>query len=243
MSSHFKKKDALEHVIGKRAEGIASFAEPHGTEMPGYLSAATDAAREIALLLLMITTFSLFFTFPIFPILLSFSLAWCAWKTGRSAWLSWSRLERLHRLIEQEKYEIEHHRAQERAELAAIYKLKGFEGKLLEDVIDILMADQNRLLRVMLEEEFGLTLAAYEHPLKQAIGALVGTLVSALILGLSFLLFSYYGIVIASIVVIGGSACISAFAETNRLVSAIIWNVAIAGFAYGMFYFLLKIVL
>ncbi len=35
------------------------------------------------------------------------------------------------------------------------------------------MADDNRLLRVMLEEELGLTLEAYEHPLKQAFGALL----------------------------------------------------------------------
>ncbi len=90
---------------------------------------------------------------------------------GRSAWLGWSRLERLHRILAQEKWEIEHNREQEREELGVLYAAKGFEGKLLEDVLDVLMADGDRLLKVMVEEELGLTLESQVHPLKQGLGA------------------------------------------------------------------------
>ena len=93
-----------------------------------------------------------------------FSIGWLFWKLGRSSLLGWARLERLHRLIQQEQWEIEHHRAQEKEELTAMYHQKGLTGKLLEQVIEVLMADDNRLLRVMLEEELGLTLETYEHP-------------------------------------------------------------------------------
>jgi hypothetical protein len=117
---------------------------------------------------------SLFFSFstPLFLMLSLFSFGWAVWKTGRSALLGWGRMERLHRLIEEERWEIQHHRAQERRELGEMYRAKGFDGKLLEEVLDVLMSDDNRLLKVMLEEELGLTLEAYEHPLRQAIGAL-----------------------------------------------------------------------
>ena len=79
------------------------------------------------------------------------------------------------RLLEEEKWEIEHNRNQEKVELKVLYRAKGFEGKLLDDVVDVLMADDKRALHIMLKEELGMTLEAYEHPLKQSLGALLGT--------------------------------------------------------------------
>ena len=49
--SHFKGKDAIEHVAEAQAQGIIASAEIHGTELPGYISAGTDAARETAFIL------------------------------------------------------------------------------------------------------------------------------------------------------------------------------------------------
>ena len=97
------------------------------------------------------------------------------WKTARSALLGWARVERFHRVIEEERWEIEHHRAARKARAYRNVPGKGLTGKFLEEVIDVLMADDNRLLRVMLEEELGITLEAYEHPLKQAAGAFCGS--------------------------------------------------------------------
>lgn len=244
MTKHFKNKDVLEHMLAKRVEGMTSISETHGTEMPGHFSAASDALRETAIILLL---FWLFLSHTSFDRALaaffSLGLGWCAWKAGRSGWLGWARLERLHRLIEQEKYEIEHHRPQEREELYALYQSKGFEGKLLEDVLDVLMADQDRLLKVMLEEEMGLTLQAYEHPLQQACGAFVGAILSLIVCGIFFILLPQYGMVIATSLLLALSAVFSAHYEGNRVIAAVIWNLSIGALSFGVTYFLMHIFL
>lgn len=194
--SHFKGKNALEHVAEAQAKGVISSAEIHGTEIPGHLSAGADAARETAVILLILWLIlaESAVSFPkIFGILTVFSLGWILWKSGRSAWLGWSRLERMHRIVEQERWEIQHHRQQEREELGELYRAKGFEGKLLEDVLDVLMADEERLLRVMVEEELCLSLGTQEHPLKQAIGGALGTVAASVICLIAFYLFPSWG--------------------------------------------------
>lgn len=243
--THFDGKDALEHVVERRAQGVADLAESHGTEIPGHISAAADAAREIAVSLLLLwmigATFQL--PLPLIAILLSvFGLAFVIWKLGRSAWLGWARLERLHRVIEQEKWEIEHHRQQEREELKALYAAKGFEGRLLEEVIDVLMADGDRLLRVMLEEELGLSLEVYEHPLKQAVGALLGGGIGGLICGLCFAAWPPWGMLIGAFLTLGLSGWLSAYREGNRMLNGIIWNLALGALTLGVGYFALEFV-
>jgi VIT1/CCC1 family predicted Fe2+/Mn2+ transporter len=152
--------------------------------------------------------------------------------------LGWSRLERLHRVIDEERWEIEHHRPQEKEELKALYAAKGFSGKLLDEVIEVLMADDNRLLQVMLEEELGLSLESYEHPLKQASGALLGVVGAALILSVGLFLLPIWGLPLMAAVVIVLSAGTTAQLEKNRVLPSLIWNLAIAALAAGFAYFL-----
>lgn len=241
--AHFKGKEAIEHVIEAQVNGKISSAEIHGTEIPGQIPAGTDAAKETSLLLIALWIISLFF--PPFPqqtflLLAIFALGWTLWKTGRSAWLGWSRLEKLHRILEQEKWEIEHHRQQERDELRVLYQAKGFEGKLLEDVLDVLMADNERLLRVMVEEELGLSLHSHDHPLKQCLGAALGCIL-ATIAGLAGLyLFPHYGIFAAGMVIIASATYLSAYYEGNKPVPAIVWNLGIAILALGSIYFIMQ---
>lgn len=243
---HFKEKNAIEHVVEKRAAGIVALSESHGTEIPGHLSAGADCAREVAIYLLVLWTLlsSLNLSFGIMTALLTaFSVGLLAWKTGRSAQLGWARLERLHRVIEEERSEIESNRGQEREELTALYAAKGLEGKLLEDVIDVLMSDNDRLLKVMLEEELGLTLQAYEHPIKQCLGAFVGGLFAILVCGFFYFLLPAYGMLIAVAAVICIAAAAAAVYERNQVLPAIVWNLAIAAMSYGVTYYLLKALL
>jgi vacuolar iron transporter family protein len=238
--SHFKGKDAIAHVVEAQAQGIISSSEVHGTEVPGHISALADAARESAVVLLLLWTVLIALNVPhYFTVLAIVSVGWTIWKCGRSSWLGWSRLERLHRVLEQERYEILHHRQQERSELKELYAVKGFEGKLLEDVLDVLMADDNRLLRVMVEEELGLSLHSHEHPLKQGLGAFVGCLVATLVCLAGNLIYPAFGIVIAALIIIGGGAAISAYHARNRLIPAIVWNFGIGALSFGSVYFLL----
>jgi len=240
---HFKGKDALEHVIEAQAEGIISATEVHGIEPPGYLSSACDAARETAVVLLLVWHLLFFAGIPFTSIasfLLIFTISWLIWKTGRSAWLGWFRLERLHRILEQERWEIEHHRQQERDELRVLYAAKGFEGKLLEDVLDVLMSDNDRLLKVMVEEELGLSLASHEHPLKQGLGAAIGVISSSIISLILLILWPAWGIFLGAAIVITIGSGLSAKLAQNRTIPAIVWNLGIAVLAFGFLYFLLQ---
>lgn len=239
---HFKGKSVTEHLSDARTKGALSNAEIHGTEMPGHFAAGIDGVKELslALLILWIVGESLLPPKPLFLLLLFFSLGWLIWKTGRSALLARSRIERLHRIAEEERWEIENHRPQEKEELTALYRAKGLSGKLLEDVIDVLMADDNRLLQVMLEEEMGVTLEIYEHPLKQGAGAALGAFIaSGLTLG-AYLLFPIWGVPVATILLLITAVALAARAEENPPVDASVWHLAIAILTGGSVYFFMQ---
>lgn len=210
--------------------------EIHGAELPGHYSAAADSAKETALLMIVLWTLLTEIGFPaerLHWFMVVFILGWLVWRTGRSAILGWSRLERLHRLIEEERWEIEHHRGQEKEELRALYAAKGFSGKLLDEAVEVLMADDNRLLQVMLQEELGLSLESYEHPLKQAFGAAVGVIGAAVILSFGLFFLPVWGAALCGTIVIVLSAGTTAQLEKNRPAPAIVWNLSVAALSAG----------
>lgn len=241
---HFKGKDPLAHVVGRQAEGVAASAEIHGAEIPGHWSAGADAARETAVMLLLVwTLFAQLMVHPDWVVVLSaiFLVSFFVWKLGRAAWLGWSRLERLHRVVEEEKWEIENHRQQERDELRELYRAKGFEGKLLEDVLDVLMADGDRLLRVMIEEELGLSLEVHEHPLKQGLGAGLGVALAGALCLLGMSVAGQTGVLTAAAIALGVSTYISARFQQNRPIPAIVWNLGIGALSFATLHFLLEL--
>lgn len=243
--AHFKGKHPLQHVVDAQVDGLLASTETHGIEIPGHLSAGSDTARETAVLLCLV--WQLFETLKVpheksLPGLSLFALGWAVWKIGRACWLGWARLERLHRVIAEEQWEIKHHRQQERDELRELYAAKGFQGKLLEEVLDVLMADGDRLLRVMIEEEMGLSLQIHEHPLKQGLGAAMGAFIAVAAIYLGGALFSTAGVLSAAILVMAASAAFSAYYEKNRLISAMVWNVSLGILAFSTFYWLLSFV-
>lgn len=240
MHKHFEGKKPLDHVIEARKKGHIASSEVHGTELPGHLSAGTDAAKETALILLVLWTL---LQGADHWFMIVFISGWLIWKVGRSANLGWARLERLHRVIEEERYEIEHHRTQEKEELRALYQAKGFSGKLLDEVVEVLMADDNRLLQIMLEEELGLNLESYEHPLKQAFGAALGVVGAALIMSFGLFFLPNWGPALCALVVIALSAGGAARGEKRSVLPAIIWNVAVAALAAGVAYLLQKLII
>lgn len=228
---HFEGKTVVEHLKAARAKGVLASAEVHGAETPGFFSAMADAARDVAVVLLLVW---ILFT-PAWKFLLLLMGGLLLWKAGRSAMLGWTRLNRLHRLIEEERWEIQHSRPQEQEELTALYRAKGFSGKLLEDVVATLMADDNRLLQVMLEEELGLALEIYEHPLKQSLGAAIGVIFSSLLF-LAGCLFPY-GPFAAAALAVAIAAFAIAHTEKNPRLQAVIWNLAVLVLAAGAVYF------
>lgn len=241
--NHFKGKKPLQHIIDARLRGITATAEVHGIELPGHYSAAADAAKETAISLLILWTIAIEVGFKAYLFLLVFIIGYLIWKVGRSAIFGYNRLERLHRLIEEERWEILHHRTQEREELTALYQAKGFSGKLLEEAIDVLMADDNRLLQVMLEEELGVNLGTYEHPLKQALGAFVGVIGAAIVMSFGLFILPFWGAILCAALIIALSAGTTAQLEKNKPLPSIIWNLSVAALSSAVVFFAARIIL
>ena len=224
---HFHGKTALRHIAEVRAGEISASREIHGAEAPGPIFAFLDAAREAAVLISAALIVSDAFQISMEQIMvvgLSFVVGWGFWKGARSAFLSWSRLQRMHRVALEEKEEIESNRPQEREELVALYGEKGFSGPLLEKVVNVLMADQDRLLRVMLQEEMGLRLEEHPHPLVQGAFASAGVF-AAMVLVIPFALgISPHGMVAYSAAFVGVMGAICAHIEKNDCIPAFVWN-------------------
>jgi len=243
---HFDGKSAHDHLIEARSKGAKAMHEHHGTEVTGSVSSALDTAKELTFVLTALYLLLDLFNFhspQIRMFIYLFSFGYLFWKGGRSALLGWMRLERVHRLIEEEQHEIKSNRDQEKEELTELYQAKGFTGKLLDQVIDVLMADDNRLLEVMLQEELGLTLESYEHPLKQSFGALIGFLSAFVLLTLGEVFAGFYGIFLSGIIVMCATGYLNAKLQNNDTTRSIVWNVATFLLSLGIGYFFSKIVL
>lgn len=240
---HFKGKDAARHVVEAQAKGLIDQAESHGTEPPSLLSSACDSLKETAFLLLLLFVSSAISGSTheaIGYVLIFFSIGLMMWKMGRSAMIAWGRIERLDKVLEEERYEIQHNTEQEREELRALYNAKGFEGKLLDRVVDVLMADENRLLKVMLEEELGLRLGSCEHPLKMGLASGFGSFFASLIILPFFFFGSPILFAVAGFFVLGTASLIAARYEKNDLLSSVVWNLSIAATTLAALYLTIK---
>ena len=239
---HFEGKDALAHVIEARLKSKEAFSEMHGSSVPAHLFFATDAIKETSILSLVLwISLSILVPMHWMSILLTFILSWLFLKTAHVAYLGWARLERLHRLITEERWEIEHHREQEKEELIALYRAKGFSGKLLDEVIDVLMSDDHYLLQIMLEEELGLTLKAFEHPLRQAFGAFIGVLFSSFLLGIGAFIWPSYGIVVVASLLVAATTWMIAKKEKRNIFRAVMYAGGIAGICSLISYYMTQI--
>lgn len=250
---HFGKDQPLNHSVKAFFGGFFDHHEQHGQEVSQPLFAALDTFRDVLLgmLLLMLTLASMIvylkqepalqtiFILHLRTSLIFYGLGWLIFRVGRSTWLAWSRLERLHRVLREEKYEIDHHRGQEREELKALYAAKGFEGEMLDDVVSVLMANEDRLLKVMMEEELGYRLESVDHPLRIGLYASIGGLFA---LGYFFLLMSLALTtnITLFITLIALPICLSAslyaYLQKNRMISAFIWNLGIIALAASINY-------
>jgi VIT1/CCC1 family predicted Fe2+/Mn2+ transporter len=74
--------------------------------------------------------------------------------------------------IERERQEVEVDPKQERAEVTAIYRQKGFKGDELKMVVGHLTADKDRWVRCMMEEELRLFPEKFDKPL--TIASIIG---------------------------------------------------------------------
>jgi len=71
--------------------------------------------------------------------------------------------------IATERYEVEHEPQEERAELRAIYRNKGFTDPLLRQVVDHLTANPERWHQAMVHDELGMVEDTRIYPVRQAV--------------------------------------------------------------------------
>lgn len=74
--------------------------------------------------------------------------------------------------MQKEKDEMKRIPEIERKEIYDIYEKKGFKGELLKKIVDRITSDKKVWLKIMMDEELGLSPVGYEHPVKN--GMLVG---------------------------------------------------------------------
>jgi VIT1/CCC1 family predicted Fe2+/Mn2+ transporter len=111
--------------------------------------------------------------------------------------------------IATERFEIQHEPDEERAELRAIYRRKGFRGALLDRIIAYLTANEERWHRALITDELGLVEETRDNPWRQAaliglafvIGGLIPTV--PVLLGLPGVRWWAYGLTAATALTLG----------------------------------------
>lgn len=86
--------------------------------------------------------------------------------------------------LERERSEIRDHFEHECEEVRELYAAKGFHGPLLDQVVDTLTSDDDRLLKVMMEEELGLLVHHMTHPLLVGVWNFTASVLVGLMLAL-----------------------------------------------------------
>lgn len=226
---HIKEKTVIEHLASARKKGYLASVELHNFAFSSKLFSFLDAFRDGIILFCLIYLSSSIILWP-------FAIGFALWRGLKIALQGFMRLERLHFLIKEEKYEIENNREEEKQELLAIYEAKGFKGDLLQEVVATLMADDNRLLQVMLEEELGVSFETLDHPVMTGLMAFLGTIGAVLTTyGLSFI---KYGPLIGGAIFI----LIAAFYETRKQklpsFTSMTWSLASITFVFFVSYFI-----
>ena len=198
-------------------------------EVPQHIIHFATSAKKFTVLFLILFAAFFHLKLDLFPFLIIFSISFFFYKIFSVAFSSWTKLERLHKIIEDKKWHIEHKREEEKILLEEIYKSKGFSGKILQDIIDTLVSDDNTLLRAMLQEEMGLSLGSYVHPIKQTLGSALGMIFASIVFTIFYFVFPFnYSFFIAGALIISISSIIAAKYERTKISKEIIWDLAIS---------------
>ena len=144
--------------------------------------------------------------------------------------------------FERERDEIRDHFDHEREEVVALYQAKGLTGTLLEEVVDTLCSDDDRLLKLMMEEELGLSMHHVQHPF--VVGAVNGAaaLAAGLTLALPVLWMAsgavFLWMIIGGLAIMGLLAIASVRATTRSGLEFFMAGVVTAVVTGGVVYFL-----
>jgi VIT1/CCC1 family predicted Fe2+/Mn2+ transporter len=101
---------------------------------------------------------------------------------GLGAYISTkSQIEFYESEIERERKEIETIPEWEKRELREAYRVKGFNGELLEKIVEKISSEKELWLKAMLEDELGLVLNRFDDPVKVGLAMALSFLFGAVI--------------------------------------------------------------
>jgi len=142
--------------------------------------------------------------------------------------------------LDRERGEIRTNFEHEREEVRELYAAKGFRGPLLEQIVDTLCADDDRLLKVMMEEELGLSLYHVNHPLIVGLWNFAGALASGLALALPTALMApasaHWWMPLGGILLLSAISIVSARATGRSMIEFFALGVVMAVVTGGVTY-------
>ncbi len=179
---------------------------------------------------------------PIAPVIATVGIGYALFVGITAAWATLRQVRHYEAELERERREIRETPEHEREEVHTLYAAKGFEGDLLEQVVDTLCEDDDRLLKVMMEEELGLQIHHMHHPIVVGLihggGALLGAVTLAAIARLVPTATAMAWLLGTAGAMIGVLAAINAQFTRLAVVPAVATWLVMAGSAGGVVYFL-----
>lgn len=179
---------------------------------------------------------------PIAPVMAIVGIGYALFVGITSAWSTLRQVKHYEAELERERREIRETPEHEREEVHTLYAAKGFEGPLLEQVVDTLCADDDRLLKVMMEEELGLRIHHIGHPIVVGLihggGALLGAVTLAATARLVPATAATAWLLVVAGAIIGILAAINARFTRQPIVPAVATWLVMASTAGGVAYFL-----
>lgn len=239
MDHHDPTPDGLDEARRRARQALS--AEAHLGDVDDWRRALVSARDAVILLWVIWLVLLAFKQLEAAPVLAAIALGHailCAISTARSTAM---KLHYFAAELERERQEIRTSFDQEREEVRALYAAKGFSEPLLSQIVDTLAVDEDRLLKVMMEEELGLSMHHVNHPLLVGIWNFLGAALPGLILVLPLFWFSH---VRAEIWMVGGGTALlvaismlAAHTTQRRFVDVFSAAVVIALVTGGTVYF------
>ncbi len=175
------------HIEAARRRGRGLFAAEVAHDRPYELVHAASAGRDAVVVVLLFWAILLGVggTTHFWPILLAASVGMAIHTGIANAMAIYAQLQYWESELKREREEIRTQPEYEREELRVLYQAKGLSGDLLEKVVDTICNDEERLLKVMLEEELGIFFEQRNHPVLTGITTGAASLVSGILVAIS----------------------------------------------------------
>ncbi len=236
--------DAADHVVEARQRARQVFGvEAHLGDVDDWRRAIVSARDALVMIWLLWLTLQGFGHPPYTDHLLVAMACAVAVLVGAStARSTHAQVSYYEAELERERTEIREDFEHECEEVRALYAAKGFREPLLGQIVDTLSADDDRLLKVMMEEELGLSMHHMHHPLLVGLWNFGGALAGGLVPTLPLLWLSHsaarWWVPASGCVLMVTLAAASARATRRNPVEFLASSLVIAGVTGGVAYFL-----